>query len=978
MKKVTKTLTGGLAAVMASGMVPMTAMAATNFDELHKAAYDAVKVAQETKTQADINAARKVVADYRTAIEAEGKDGLLVNINTFSELLDGVQQPILSDIVNKIVAMKEAGEATQAEINAVRELVDALPESLQNAVNTWSSEVDKFQNDIMEAAIDAVKTAEAEKTQEAVDAAKVLVEELATSVRPAIQKVAADLQARLDAVSTKTTTINVKDFYVTYDGVEVEFDMLDEAVTNATIEVVDNNGKTIEVQPVAKVAAGKTKYKFLFKSLYASSNSKVKGKWTVNGVTVDMTESKLVKAVVKNGFDGVTAKAALVQLQEAGYISRLQGGYQGSTGNNAGAFQFTPIKIDGYDKTTADVIYQAEVAEANGESPIKTANQLQEIIDAVNEKSGVTATEEERIAIIKEASKISAVQFVNALRAEGIERVNDNWASEAKYDGLKLEASYNVEINSVKTLEDVQELVDEVNRKNVLEIEGRLDEVKGTFEESSQGALNVDKVEAVLDLATEFINPEDKNATTEKTYLEEIKARVAERVALINVVTADNNVALNNALKKLSEVSEDFDYDKVVYEQHIGAYRTGEVNKETTGFGLEKKNTISVGAIVESIVEINKRRETEALNKLATLYTEEKLDLNEIKEAFKIVEAYTAKNTNTATTTYKFDSSIVVEANLEAYKGIDCSSVNALVKSIKAVNKSEDKGEIENALKNVRDAKTATSLFKALSNELLEIDGLVEANANDYFAELSVLITNAAQIYNNYELELENVIAQVNTKVELANATTAAEMEKAIKTLEELRCESLINTDRDIKDVAEELVNIKSEVYGDDVIFNLETIDEARGTISMANSIVNNNIEAINNSFVKDKYEVTVKDANGLDANNVTVTQTYTGTSDKTEELTVTSVDENGNSVLVWNGCTITVKNASKGDKITVSAKAKWSAVEDTFYIRFLVKKLNPSATNAQVIAMVKKLTDNTIENKTTYKNYTDIRNACK
>ena len=52
MKKVTKTLTGGLATVMASGMVPMTAMAATNFDELHKAAYNAVKVAQKTKTQA--------------------------------------------------------------------------------------------------------------------------------------------------------------------------------------------------------------------------------------------------------------------------------------------------------------------------------------------------------------------------------------------------------------------------------------------------------------------------------------------------------------------------------------------------------------------------------------------------------------------------------------------------------------------------------------------------------------------------------------------------------------------------------------------------------------------------------------------------------------------------------------------------------------------------------------------------------------
>lgn len=973
MKKVTKTLTGGLATVMASGMVPMTAMAATNFDELHKAAYDAVKVAQETKTQADINTARKVVADYRAAIEAEGKDGLLLNINTFSELLDGVQQPILTDIVNKILAMKEAEKATQAEINAIRELVDILPESLQNAVNTWSSEVDKFQKDIMEAAIAAVKNAETEKTQESIDTAKVLVDELATSIRDGIKKVAADLQKRLDAISTKTTTINVKDFYVTKDGVEVEFDMLDEAVKNATIKVVDNNGKTIEVQPVAKVSAGKTKYKFLFKSLYASNNSKVQGKWTVNGVTVDMTEAKLVKNVVKN----IEAKDALIKLKEAGYISRLQGAYAGSTEENAGQFVFKTIKVEGYKKPeTADVIYQAEVAEANGKSPIKRANQLQEIIDAVNEKSGVAATEAERVAIIKEAAKISSVQFVNALRAEGIERVNDNWALDAKYDGITLKANYDAEINSVKTLEDIQDLVDKVNRENILEIERRMNNIGSTFEASLKGALNVDKVEEVLDLATEFINSEDKNTSTEKTYLEEIKSRVAERIALINVVTADNNVALNNALKKLNEVSEDFDYDKVVYEQHIVSYRTGEVNKENTGFGLEKKNTISVESIVESILEINKKREAEALNNLATLYREEKLDLNKIKEAFKTVEAYTVKNKNTATTISKFDSSIVVEANLEAYKAIDCSSVNSLVKSIKAINKSEDKEEIQKSLANIRDAKTAKALFKALSNKLLELDGLVEANENDYFVELEGLIRNATYS-GNYEVELENVIAQVNTKVQLANATTAAEMEKAIKTLEELRCESLRHKDRDIKDVAEELFKIKSESYT--IPFNLDSISEALRTINSANELVTSRVNTINKSFKQNEFETTAKDINGLPIKTVEFKLINANNREElTQEITITSVDEETKTAIIeWNGYEVTLENVAKNDRITLSAKAGW-AVEDTVYIYGVIKQLNPSATSAQIEAMRDKLVENTIKNKTTYKNYTAIRNACK
>ena len=972
MKKVTKTLTGGLATVMASGMVPMTAMAATNFDELHKAAYDAVKVAQETKTQADINSARKVVADYKTAIQAEGKDGLLLHINTFSELLDGVQQPILTDIVNKILAMKEAGKATQAEINAIRELVDILPESLQNAVNTWSSEVDKFQKDIMEAAIAAVKTAETEKTQEAIDAAKVLVDELATSIRDGIKKVAADLQKKLDAISTKTTTINVKDFYVTKDGVEVEFDMLDEAVKNATIKVVDNNGKTIEVQPVAKVSEGKTKYKFLFKSLYSSDDSKIGGKWTVNGVTVDMTEAKLVRNVVT----GKGAKNALIKLKEAGYISRLQGDYKGSTEQNAGQFVFKTIKVEGYENPqTADVIYQAEVAEANGKSPIKRANQLQEIIDAVNEKSGVAATEDERVAIIKEAAKISSVQFVNALRAEGIERVNDNWASDAKYDGIKLKESYDTKITSVKSLKDIQDLVDEVNVTNVFTIlENSLNlEENIEFDLALKSALNADKVEAVLDLATEFINPEDKNDDTEKTCLEEIKEKVTERLAIINVVTADNNVTLNNALKKLNEISEDFDYDKVVYDQHIADYRNG----KGTVKGLEKKVTVDVNDIVTTIKDINNEKEKESLKNLETLYNQSKLDLNKIKEAFKTVEAYTAKNKNKATIISKFDSSIVVEANLEAYKGnLSYGTINDLVKSIKAVNKSQDNGEIEKALENIKDAKNANSLFKALSNKLLELDDLSEDNAGDYFAELGSLekpglIINAANIKKNYKAELQNVIDKVNVKVNLANATTVAGIEKEINNLGELGSEYLINKDRDIKDVCEELLNIKSEVYNNET-FNLDSIANMDATIKAAKGKVEDKLKLINESFKHDNFEVTVKDVNGEDIEFEMSGNYNKGTADATQQITIPSND----GLFTWRGLTIKT-DLSKDTKVTVSVKFTWENINEK-NINDLVKSLNPSATDAQLTTKYDNLVANTKENKTTYKNYTAIRNACK
>ena len=371
MKKVTKTLTGGLATVMASGMVPMTAMAATNFDELHKAAYDAVKVAQETKTQADINAARKVVADYRAAIEAEGKDGLLVNINTFSELLDGVQQPILTDIVNKIIAMKEAGKATQEEINAVRVLVDNLPTSLQNAVNTWSSEVDTFQAALIEAATAAVKTAETEKTQEAIDAAKVLVDELATSVREGIQKVAADLQTRLDAI--ELYDLNVVSYEVTNSGVSVVFDALTETKTNVTIEVVNSKGEVVPVKAVSKILEGRTKATFNFVTPVFTST--LQGVWTVNGVEMDLTEAKLVKVVESKKNDSVELEKALVELQTKGYISGLK------------------LVDDKEIDKDALAAYKAELAKKT----VKTAEEVQAIIDSVNETLDVTAEETAKV-----------------------------------------------------------------------------------------------------------------------------------------------------------------------------------------------------------------------------------------------------------------------------------------------------------------------------------------------------------------------------------------------------------------------------------------------------------------------------------------------------------------------------------------------------------------------------------------------------
>ncbi len=752
MKKVTKTLTGGLATVMASGMVPMTAMAATNFDELHKAAYDAVKVAQETKTQTDINAARKLVAEYRTAIEAEGKDGLLVNINTFSELLDGVQQPILTDIVNKIVAMKEAGKATQAEINAVRELVDALPESLQNAVNTWSSEVDKFQNAIMEAAVAAVKTAETEKTQESIDAAQKLVDELATSIRPAIQKVAADLQARLDAIVSYD--LNVVSYEVTNSGVSVVFEALTETKKDVTIEVVNSKGEVIPVKAVSKILEGRTKATFNFVTPVFSST--LQGVWTVNGVEMDLTEAKLVKNVESKKNDSVELEKALVELQVKGYISGLK-------------------LVDDKDiDDSALTAYKAELAKKT----VKTAEEVQAIIDSVNETLDVTAEETAKVNAIVDAKNDSA--RLKALEDAEIERVNEDYIKE--YEG---------EFTGKTTLKAIQEAVDAYNKKTITAEVDKL--AKG---------LDLDAVDKTIVLVEEFINPEMKEngVTVQSTLLKKLEVRTV----LINAATADNTTALKSNLQKLSDLKVGFEYDKVVIESNMLAYRDAleaaqnddkdEVTELVTV--LQDTNNTVITEKVEAV-----KAAFVAVDSSTGKYTAEQKAT--IMKAFNELELATAKLGND-----KFETKIVVEANLEAYQSEISSAAD--VAGIKNAIQVTNASPLKTALNTIANAQDEKALIEALKNENLGLTNVVDANKSAYNVEdFKTAATIEGDKVDAAVTRVKTLVNTVNSRVIATSSKNVAEVKsELVKFALNVDTTNVFNNEKDSvkSDIAELLI----------------------------------------------------------------------------------------------------------------------------------------------------------------------------
>lgn len=784
MKKVTKTLTGGLATVMASGMVPMTAMAATNFDELHKAAYDAVKVAQETKTQADINAARKVVADYRAAIEAEGKDGLLVNINTFSELLDGVQQPILTDIVNKIIAMKEAGKATQEEINAVRVLVDNLPTSLQNAVNTWSSEVDTFQAALIEAATAAVKTAETEKTQEAIDAAKVLVDELATSVREGIQKVAADLQTRLDAI--ELYDLNVVSYEVTNSGVSVVFDALTETKTNVTIEVVNSKGEVVPVKAVSKILEGRTKATFNFVTPVFTST--LQGVWTVNGVEMDLTEAKLVKVVESKKNDSVELEKALVELQTKGYISGLK------------------LVDDKEIDKDALAAYKAELAKKT----VKTAEEVQAIIDSVNETLDVTAEETAKVNAIVNAKNDSA--RLKALEDAGIERVNEDYIK-----------AYEGEFTGKTTLKGIQEAVDNYNETTI----------KKLVNETLSTGLDLDAVDKAIILVEDFINPEteiSKGVTLQSDLLKKLEVRTV----LINAATADNTTALKTNLQKLSDLKVGFEYDKVVIESNMLAYRdafevtANESKDEVTELVTVLQNTNNT--VITEKVEAVKAAFVEVDSSTGKYTSEQKAT---IMKAFNELELATAKLGNS-----KFEAKIVVEANLESYQSSISSATD--VASIKSAIETVNASPVKNALAKVVAATTETDLLEALKNESLGITNVLEGNKAAYKAED---FATAATIEGD---KVDAAVTRVKTLVSTVNSRVTASTSKNVAEVKSELVKFALNSD------ATNVFNNKKDAVKSDIAELLIASDRTKITtnaelMSKVESLINEHSSALAN-----------------------------------------------------------------------------------------------------------------------------------
>lgn len=276
-KKTQKGLVSALAAVMSAGLAaPVFASAATtDLGAEYKAAYDAVQAALKSNTQKDLTAARVLVDALYTDVKGTPDEYLAT---TLSSLLDPAQQVKLVEYF--VARDKAVASEKQADINAARELLLDMPQVWRNS---YSTDLDKTQQNFINKVVASVETAEKTGLQADIDAAKALVAELATVTNnDGVKAAAATLQTRVDNVAVRVTVTSIS------------------AVNTTTVTVVLDKAPAADLTAKNFVVAGNTvtnavkgSSDTIYTLTLGTSLDNTKGTLNVNGVTKDYDFTQL-------------------------------------------------------------------------------------------------------------------------------------------------------------------------------------------------------------------------------------------------------------------------------------------------------------------------------------------------------------------------------------------------------------------------------------------------------------------------------------------------------------------------------------------------------------------------------------------------------------------------------------------------------------------------------------------------------------
>lgn len=538
-KNLQKTLAGALATMSVMSIATPVMATTVDIDALYKNAYDAMRKAQETEKQTDINAAMELIWELRH-IGDERKDENLINAAcTWSSLVDEVQHPKLVKIVTAITKAQESGR--QADINEAFATIE--PELPAVWRSSYTSAIDLVQQKLQDELVKAVEKAEADKTEESIKDARELVNEVLTANSEAMVEWAKIFEAKLDNIVGDGTGdqeaygLKITDVEVNRKQIKVTFDALERSLDDVTLTILDNNGNEVKVKSVAIIKKGATEAKFEFNN-YLSE--KPTGVWNVNGVSFDLTEKAFVKEV----------KGA----------------------NNAKELGNVLAKKEYKDLVTYNKDRLANYVEELQKAKLEKVKDIQDIIDKVDAKldkeESDNAKLDKYIDLLKKVSKNGTQeQFNNALNqgveAEYIKDVNPDYMEDYKKE-IKSKGE------DVKEIADIQTQIKNVNDRKQQEADQKNEAAKKEAKTALIEALEGNDKKAILDaLQNSFLGLDnvkaenidayymDKNNIKDKFGNNEELKEINNYIKILNdkvqVVNATNLKDMLVALKSFAE-----------------------------------------------------------------------------------------------------------------------------------------------------------------------------------------------------------------------------------------------------------------------------------------------------------------------------------------------------------------------------------------------------------------------------------------
>lgn len=596
-KNLQKTLAGALATMSVMSIATPVMATTVDIDALYKNAYDAMRKAQETKTQTDINAAMKLIWELRH-IGDERKDENLINAAcTWSSLVDEVQHPKLVKIVTAITKAQEKGDdVEQADINEAFATIE--PELPEDWRSSYTSAIDLVQQKLIDKATNATEDAEKaykafekdknednlKKAKDALNEAKKLVENLSTSVNEDAKNWANNvLKVKLDVINLEDVKLyGLKITGATFDkaGVKVNFDALEQSLDDVTLTVLDNNGKEVKVKSIATIKKGATEAKFAFNNYLSERPT---GVWTINEEKFDLTEVNFVEDVKANLGNGKLNEV----LEKEEY---------------KGLVTYNTKRVENYAKK----LQKAE---------LKKVKDIQDVIDKVNaelDKQESSNSEKNKyINLIKEVSKNgNQEQFNNALN-QGVEA---KYIKDVNPDYME---DYKKEIKSkgedVKEIADIQTQIKNVNDRKQQEADQKNEAAKTALIEALEGN---DK-KAILDaLQNSFLGLDNVKAENIDHYVldkENIKHKLEKHTGLekvneyLNMINEKADVVnantLENMIKALGKFSQTRNFGDF---NNLSTVKKQDTAEELLRNISSQEKQYSIGDLEKEIVKINK------------------------------------------------------------------------------------------------------------------------------------------------------------------------------------------------------------------------------------------------------------------------------------------------------------------------------------------------------------------------------------